>query len=183
MIVDAYSNPYLASDLAIFDDAFGLPDPVLKIVAPQGVPAFDFGDEAQTGWASEIALDVQWAHAIAPAAKIVLVEARSDDDADILAATKYAVDHNLGDVISQSFGEGETCVYPKILVAQHRLFQRATAKGITLIAASGDDGATQPRLRRQRCGLQGRLVAGLRPARARRRGDHPQRRRQGQVQR
>ena len=48
-----------------------------------------------------------WAHAIAPGAKILLVQAKSNDDADILAATQYAVDHNLGDVLSQSFGEAE----------------------------------------------------------------------------
>ena len=62
------------------------------------------------GWAEEISLDVQWAHAIAPGANITLVLAKSNDDADILSATQYAVDHNLGDVISQSFGENESCV-------------------------------------------------------------------------
>ncbi len=143
VIVDAFSNPYVASDLAIFDATFGLPDPVLKVIAPQGVPDFDFNNPDHTGWAGEITLDVQWAHAIAPQAKIVLVEAKSSEDADILAATKYAVDHNLGDVISQSFGEGETCVLPDLLDAQHRVFKRATDKGITLIAATGDDGVAQ----------------------------------------
>ncbi len=144
VIIDAFSNPYVESDLAIFDQTFGLPDPVFNTIAPQGVPAFDFGNDDMTGWAGEITLDVQWSHAVAPKAKIVLVEAKSDNDADILAATKYAVDHNLGDVISQSFGEGEVCVDPKILAAQHRLFEKATRRGITLIASSGDDGATQP---------------------------------------
>jgi subtilase family serine protease len=46
------------------------------------------------GWAGEITLDVEWAHAIAPAATIKLVLAKTNDDADILSATKYAVDHN-----------------------------------------------------------------------------------------
>ncbi len=143
VIIDAFSNPYLESDLAIFDATFGLPDPVLNVIAPQGVPDFDFDNPDHTGWAGEITLDVQWAHAIAPRARIVLVEARSQSDADILAATKYAVDHNLGDVISQSFGEGETCVLPDILKAEHRVFKRATDKGITLVASSGDDGVAQ----------------------------------------
>ena len=61
-----------------------------------------------------------------------------------MSATKYAVDHNLGDVISQSFGEGETCMDPNLLKQQHAVFQAANAKGITLIASSGDQGSAQP---------------------------------------
>lgn len=144
VIIDAYQNPYVASDLAIFDSTFGLPDPVFTTIAPQGVPPFDFNDGNMTGWAGEITLDVQWSHAIAPAANIVLVEARSNNDQDILNATKYAVDHRLGDVISQSFGEGESCMDPMLLKQQHALFAKATRQGMTLFASSGDDGATQP---------------------------------------
>jgi subtilase family serine protease len=95
------------------------------------------------GWSAEISLDVEWAHAIAPDAKVVLVLAKSNDDADILSATKYAVDHRLGDVISMSFGENESCVDPLLLAKQHALFAKATLKHITLIASSGDDGAAQ----------------------------------------
>jgi subtilase family serine protease len=87
---------------------------------------------------------VEWAHAIAPDAQIVLVLAKSNDDADILSATKYAVDHNLGDVISQSFGEDESCMDPDLLVKQHQVFADATKKNITLFASSGDEGAAQP---------------------------------------
>ena len=65
-------------------------------------------------------------------------------DADILSATKFAVDNNLGDVISQSFGEGETCMDPALQSLQHTIFQEAVKKGITLFASSGDDGAAQP---------------------------------------
>jgi subtilase family serine protease len=61
-----------------------------------------------------------------------------------LSATQYAVDHNLGDVISQSFGENESCVDSKILKSEHALFAKATLKHITLLASSGDDGAAQP---------------------------------------
>ena len=59
-------------------------------------------------------------------------------DADILRATKYAVDHNLSDVISQSFGEAETCA-PN-LAEQHAVFAAATLKGTTLLASAGDKG-------------------------------------------
>src|SRR5215472_11808835 len=81
-------------------------------VAPDGLTPFIPGDSGMTNWAQEISLDVLWAHAIAPCTNITLVLAKSDADADILSATKYAVDHNLGDVISQSYGENESCMDP-----------------------------------------------------------------------
>jgi len=100
-----------------------------------------------TGWAEEISLDVEWAHNIAPGANIVLVLAKTNQDTDILSAIKYAVDNNLGDVISMSFGEAETCVGapgPDLISAYHDVFVAATQKGITLFASSGDQGAAQP---------------------------------------
>src|SRR5262249_50068913 len=144
VIVDAYQNPFMTTDLAIFDDLYGLPAPAFSQVAPDGLTAFDFNDATQVGWSGEIALDVQWAHAMAPGAAIKLVLAKSDDDADINSAVRYAVDHDLGDVISMSFGEGEACMTDANLAFQHETFVRATKKGITLVAASGDQGAAQP---------------------------------------
>ncbi|MDA8439700.1 MAG: S53 family peptidase [Propionibacterium sp.] len=144
VIVDAYSSPTITQDLAAFDSLFGLPDAHLQVIAPQGMTAFNANDPTQVGWSGEITLDVEWAHAIAPDAAIRLVLARSSNDADILAATNYAVAHNLGDVISQSFGEAEQCMNQGLLAAQHRLFARATAMGITLLASAGDSGAAQP---------------------------------------
>jgi subtilase family serine protease len=88
-------------------------------IAPYGLTPFDQTSVDMVGWAEEISLDVLWAHAIAPGANIVLDLAKSDADADILSATKYAVDHNLGDVISQSFAENESCVDPAILAQEH----------------------------------------------------------------
>jgi subtilase family serine protease len=144
VIVDAYSPPAVASDLHTFDAVWGLADPQLTIVAPQGGTPWDGNDPNQVGWAEETNLDVQWAHAVAPEAKIVLVQANTNNDDDILAATKWAVDNKVGDVISQSFGEDERCVDPAILKAQHKVFEDATRKGITLIASSGDQGSAQP---------------------------------------
>ena len=144
VIIDAFQSPTILRDLKLFDKLFHLSNPNLTIIAPDGLTPFDPNNPNQVGWAGEITLDLEWAHAIAPAADIVLVLARSDADAALLSATKYAVDNNLGDVISQSFGEGEACADPKILAAEHRVFQAATEKGITLFAASGDQGAAQP---------------------------------------
>ena len=129
VIVDAFGNPFIQGDLSLFDSTFGLPDPVLNVITMPGTPPFDITNGDVVGWSGEISLDVQWAHAVAPAATIDLVISASDADADILAATKYAVDHNLGDVISQSFGEGESCVDPKIDKAEHALFEKATQRG------------------------------------------------------
>ena len=143
VIVDAFSNPYAWGDIQAFDKTFGIPDPIFNQIAPQGVPAFDINDADQLGWTVESDLDIQWSHAIAPKANIVLIDAKSDQDIDIYNATKWAVDHNIGDVISQSFGEAESCVDPKIDKLQHAMFAKAVAKGITLFASAGDDGSAQ----------------------------------------
>jgi subtilase family serine protease len=141
IIVDAYQNPNLVSQVAFFDAFYGLPAINLTQVAPDGLTPFIVGDPNMTGWAEEISLDVEWAHAIAPGANIVLVLAKSNQDADILSALKYAVDHNLGDVISMSFGENESCVDPVILSGYHEVFAAATKNNITLFASSADQGA------------------------------------------
>jgi subtilase family serine protease len=93
---------------------------------------------------------VEWAHAIAPGASINLVLANplraqtlSDFLLSMLRATAFAVQNNLGDVISQSFGGNEACVSPQILQLQHKVFAAAIDKHMTLLAASGDRGAAQ----------------------------------------
>ena len=155
VIVDAYQSPNIVAQLNFYDSSYGLPglnglgnasDPTLGTftqVAPDGLTPFDSTDGNMIGWAEEISLDVEWAHAIAPGANIVLDLARSNDDADLLSATKYAVNQGLGDVISQSFGENESCVDSALLKAEHQLFAKATLKHMTLFASSGDEGAAQ----------------------------------------
>ena len=147
VIVDAFQSPTLNDDVDTFSANYGLPltsSGYLTQVAPNGSVPFDFGDTNMVGWSSEITLDVSWAHAIAPAAKIVLVLAKTNDDGDIFNAVKYAVDNNLGDVISMSFGENESCTDPDLVSQYHDVFTAATQKGITLFASSGDQGAAQP---------------------------------------
>ena len=145
VIVDLFQSPTLSSDLDSFDTDYGLParSTFFTQVAPDGLTAFDPTNQDMVGWSAEISLDVEWAHAIAPGAHIVLVLAKSDADPDILSATQYAVNHNLGDVISQSFGENESCVDSSILKAEHQMYVQATLKHITIFASSGDDGAAQ----------------------------------------
>jgi subtilase family serine protease len=145
VIVDAFGSPTIASDLQTFDAAMGLPNPSFTQITPAGSPPpFDINDPNQFGWAVETTLDVEWAHVTAPGANIVLAVAPSNNDSDILNTTTYVVNHNVGDVISQSFGEAEACMDPTLLNEQHALFAKAVRKGITLFASSGDSGASQP---------------------------------------
>jgi subtilase family serine protease len=144
VIIDAFGDPTLTQDLGVEDSTFGLPAPNLSVIYPNGQPAFDPANADEVNWSGEIALDVESAHAIAPAAKIDLVIAKSDQDPDILNALKYVVAHHLGSVLSQSFGEAESCEDPSIVKADHVLFAAAEAQGMTVFASSGDDGAAQP---------------------------------------
>ena len=144
VIIDAFGSPTITSDLHDFDAEFGLPDPNFSIITPAGTPpTFDPNDGNMFGWAIETSLDVQWAHAMAPGANIVLALAPSNNDQDILNVTKYVVDHKVGDVVSQSFGEAESCVDPTLLSQEHAIFQQGVNEGITFFASSGDSGASQ----------------------------------------
>jgi len=137
VIVDAYGSPTIKADLQAFDAAWDLPDPSFTIVTPYGV------NGANGGWIGETTLDVEWSHAMAPGATITLVVAQSNSDVDLYNAIKYAVDQNLGDVISLSFGENESCVDPNLLTAEHQVFQAAANKGISVLASTGDFGSAQ----------------------------------------
>ena len=144
VIVDAFSSPTITQDLATFDTVFGLPAPKLNIIAPDGMTPFDQSDPVQTSWAGEISLDVEYSHAIAPAATIDLVLAKTSNDADIFSAQKFVIDHNLGDTLSQSFGEAEQCMDPTIQAETHVLYQKAVERHITVFASSADQGAALP---------------------------------------
>lgn len=143
-IIDAYQNPTMTSDLATFDSAFSLhAPPSFQTIAPFGLTPFDASNPEHVGWSGEIALDVEWAHAVAPRARIVLALAPSDSSADLLATERYVIQHHIGDVISMSYIEAEQCEPPGLLSEEHSLFASATARGVTLVAGSGDWGAAQ----------------------------------------
>jgi subtilase family serine protease len=143
VIIDAYNPPNVKAELDAFTTTWGLPEADFAVVNPFGA-GYDETDPNQQGWSAEIALDVEWAHVVAPAAKIRLVVAKSNNDADIADAIDYAVDHKLGDVVSQSFGEDERCLGPELTRRFHTAYVRGTRKGITFTAASGDQGSAQP---------------------------------------
>jgi subtilase family serine protease len=143
VIIAGFQSPFVPGDLAMFDAAFGLPAASLDTITPDGTTPFDVNSSTQRAWASEESIDVEWAHAIAPGAKLKLVEGVTGDDAAILSATKFAIQNNLGDVISMSFSEAESCPSAGFLADEHATFQRAVDQGITLVAASGNNGGLQ----------------------------------------
>src|SRR5213075_882971 len=101
-IIDAFHDPNIVSDVHVFDAQFGLADPVMTVVNQRGGSTPPTTD---AGWAAEIALDVEWAHAIAPAANILLVEAKSS--ATLGDAIDYARNVPGVTVISLSVGGKE----------------------------------------------------------------------------
>src|SRR3954462_7060819 len=162
-IVDSFGSPTIREDLHAFDAAFGYPDPKLTIVQPAGKPpAFDRGDTEQLGWAGETTLDVEWAHAVAPGADILLVETPVAETQgitgfpEIVKADTYVLEHDLADVLSHSLGATEQTFTSKDqLRGQRSAFVRAQAEGVSVLAASGDDGPLARDLRLRRLTTRG----------------------------
>ena len=142
VIVDAYGSPTIATDLAIFDAYFQVPaPPSFTIVNASGTGAT--GSGSTDGWAVETSLDVEYAHAMAPGANIVLAVAATDSNYDLNAAEAQVFPRYPGAIVSQSFGDWETDPTAGDSFAQeHRIFQMASRLGDTLIASTGDAGAT-----------------------------------------
>jgi subtilase family serine protease len=128
-IVDAYDAPNAASDLATFSAQFGLPPASFQVVYASGTePAYNIG------WEMEESLDVQWAHAMAPEAKIVLVEAASASFTDLMAAEDVAskmVSAAGGGEVSNSWGGSEFSSE----TAYDSHFVKA---GVVFLASAGD---------------------------------------------
>ena len=137
-IVDAYDDPNVSNDLSTFDSTFGLPaldgangDGTFTKVNETGGTAMPSSD---TGWGMEISLDVEWAHAVAPGANIMLVEANSASYGDLLSAVDYARNH--ANVVSMSWGGGE-------FSSEHyydSYFTSPAGNPVTFVASAGDTG-------------------------------------------
>jgi subtilase family serine protease len=136
-IIDAYDAPNINSDLAAFDAAFRIQNTdgkgaaVLTKATPQGTPAYN------ATWAMEITLDVEWAHAIAPGAHILLVEAGSSSISALLGAVDYARNYAGVSVISMSWGAGE---FSEETAYDSHFTTPSGHTPITFIASSGDTG-------------------------------------------
>jgi subtilase family serine protease len=142
VLIDGSTSPTIYADLHLYDQLYGLNDPELNIISPFGPPPVNPSAYVET------ALDMEIVHALAPDATIdlVLFDANlATSEADFLSlalqATKYAIDNNLGDVISQSYGVGETCASPGYVSSELQVFRAARDQHITVLASSGDSGA------------------------------------------
>jgi subtilase family serine protease len=144
VIIDAFGSPFIADDLVAFDNKFGLPAADFQQFTMPGTPAYDPTNANVVGWTSEIALDVQWSHAMAPAAKIILVAAKSDYDNDLTDALNYALDHLNPSAVSMSFGESELYLANPAgldaVKAWNAAFAKARQNHVTLFVSTGDQG-------------------------------------------
>ncbi|MGH8989543.1 MAG: S53 family peptidase [Acidimicrobiales bacterium] len=150
-IVDSFGSPTIRRDLDTFDAQFVLPSPPsLRIIQPAGaVSAYDPKTTTMVGWAGETTLDVEWAHAAAPGANLLLVETPVSETEgtigfpEIVAAENYVVRHRLADVISQSFGANErTFSSASMLESLRSAFVAAAAARVTVVASTGDTGVS-----------------------------------------
>jgi subtilase family serine protease len=159
IIVDSYGSPTALQDLQSFSTTFGLPQPDLTIINPDGTPTFSNSQQGtQVGWAFETSLDLQWAHAIAPDAKLVLVEANPAETEgvqgfpSIFKGEAMAIAQFPGSVMSQSFAVTEqsfcggsalstTCNAATTQISMFdQVYQQAVANHVTVFGSSGDSG-------------------------------------------
>jgi subtilase family serine protease len=106
VITDAYGSSTIAQDAELFSEVYGLPrltSSNFQIVRAKGVTGNPHG--VARNWQFETTLDVEWVHAMAPGANIVLVLATDHNSLD--EAINYAVIHHLGNTISNSWGRIE----------------------------------------------------------------------------
>jgi subtilase family serine protease len=140
VLVDAYGSPTIARDANVFATMNNLPalnGDNFRVIYSDGKP---IANPFLTEWPIEISLDVEWAHALAPNAHIVLVLAASDDDDDLAYAVNYAVTHKLGTVISNSYGYPEHYFGPAVASAFNTVIEQAAAQGIAVNVSTGDSG-------------------------------------------
>ncbi len=151
VIVDSFGSPTIAGDLATFDADYGLPaPPSFTVRAPLGTVPFDPTNSDMVGWAFETTLDVEWAHAMAPDASIVLLTSPVSETEGVqglpqfLALERYALDRHLGQIISQSWGATEQTLTGRagrqVVASFEALYARAAAQHVTVLASSGDSG-------------------------------------------
>ncbi len=176
-IVDSFGASTIRGDLAVFNTAFGLPhlcgetgpsdpsancsatsQPRFDIVCYQGCPPptppnnpnNGTGQENHNLWSLEVALDVEWAHATAPLANIMLVTTPTAETLGVqgfqqmMKAEQYVIDNRQADVITQSFGAGEGSFHngTAALGQLRRAFVDAQANHVSVFASSGDGGTT-----------------------------------------
>jgi len=154
VLVDSFGSPTLQHDLDAFDAQWGLPPTHVQIVKAGNIPPFDPNDPQHVIWAQESSIDVQYAHAVAPDAHLILIETPVatveglSGLKEMMDAEKALIDQGIGDVISQSFGTTEN-TFPgydrgdfSSLLNLRYAFTDAQRRDVTVLASSGDEGVT-----------------------------------------
>ena len=148
VIVDSFGSPTIKDDLNTFDAAYGLPaPPSFNVITPDG--PVNQNDPDAPGWGVETSLDVEYSHAMAPGANILLVETPVAETEgvtglpEMMAAENFVINHHMGDVITQSFGATEaTFPNARSILQLRSAFFNALVHHVTVLASSGDAGPT-----------------------------------------
>lgn len=171
-VIDSFGSDTIRHDLHVFNEQFGLPSmcgeegvvctagmPTFNVLSLQGSPATKApppnngtGQEDRSAWAIETSLDVEWAHATAPGANILLVTTPTAETLGVqgfpqmMNAIQYIVDNHLADVISMSLGAGEGTFHNGLAALQQMRqgIVDAQLQGVTILASSGDNGTSNP---------------------------------------
>ena len=158
-IVDAYDNPNIFQSLDSFDQQmstttggaslftqYGSAASFLTVIGQDGTTTDLPATDPTGAWETEIALDVEWIHALAPGAQIVLVEANSQSLADLMASVGTAASQPGVSVVSMSWGftEGQSVLAADEAKYDSYLTTPAGHQGVTFVASTGDYGAADP---------------------------------------
>ncbi|HUD20696.1 MAG TPA: S53 family peptidase [Candidatus Saccharimonadales bacterium] len=131
-IIGAYNDTTIEHDLGVFSTQYNLP---ACTTANKCLEIHSLGSTYNSGWSMETSLDVEWSHAIAPSAKILLVEAKTPSGANLIAAVDYA--RSRSDVVAVSMSWGGAEFSDETTLDSH--FTSSGGK-ITFFASSGDNG-------------------------------------------
>lgn len=142
-LVEAYGYASAEADANVAAKTFGLPALTAKnfsVIYPEGKPLNPDAADL-TGWTTEIALDIQSSHAIAPGAKILVVASAGQDNEDQIASLQYIISHKLANTVSNSWeNDDEIIAGPAEENAFNTVLELGSAAGISFQFSSGDGG-------------------------------------------
>ncbi|WP_371534947.1 S53 family peptidase [Streptomyces sp. NBC_00466] len=154
-VLVSFGDPGMEKFMADYDEQYALPPADIRRVEPLGKPpsCTDPGVNTENclAWVSESRLDVAMVHSLAPGARIVIAASPVDETQgdsgmpEMMRTLDHLTRHRLADVVSMSFGSvEENFNSPDSMRRYGRTLARARAAGITLVASSGDHGASGP---------------------------------------
>ncbi len=162
-IVDAYDDPKIYQAVDVFDqqlgvsstgaslyEQYGAASSFLTVLNQNGqataLPGVDPSGPGSENWEAEEALDVEWTHAVAPGARILLVEANSQSLSDLMTAVATAAAQPGVSVVSMSWGfaEDQAVFAHEEATYDQYLTTPAGHQGVTFVASTGDYGSADP---------------------------------------